>query len=101
VRGEGAVGLLARPEREYHGGGVSGMQAGSFLQGTSVSESDRSVRVLPLHEQGADRDYLEMTPAERMGIMWQLTVDTWAFKGEPLDESRLPRHVVRVIRGRR
>jgi hypothetical protein len=67
-------------------------------EGAGVSESDRTVRVSRLHEQGADRDYLNMTPAERMGIMWQLTVDTWAFKGEPLDESRLPRHVVRVVR---
>jgi hypothetical protein len=34
-----------------------------------------------------------------MELMWQLTVDAWAFKGEPEHaESRLQRHVVRVVR---
>jgi hypothetical protein len=33
-------------------------------------------------------------------MMWQLALDAWAMKGEKV-EPRLPRHVVRVIRGRR
>jgi hypothetical protein len=34
-------------------------------------------------------------------MMWQLAVDAWAFKGDALAESRLPRHVVRLVRRRR
>jgi len=59
---------------------------------------DRVVRVSPLHDQEAERDMHEMTPAQCLGIMWQLALDAWAFKGESLAESRLPRHVVSVVR---
>jgi hypothetical protein len=31
-------------------------------------------------------------------MMWQLTLDAWAFKGARLAESGLPRNVVRVVR---
>ena len=53
-------------------------------------------------EQRADRDYWKsLTPAQRLAMMWQLTIDAWSFKGEPIAESRLPRHVVRIVqRGR-
>jgi hypothetical protein len=43
-------------------------------------------------------DARRTTPAERLQMMWQLTLDAWTFKGEPLAELRLPRHVVRVLR---
>jgi hypothetical protein len=62
---------------------------------------DRVVRVSPLHDQEAERDMYAMTPAQRLDMMWQLALDAWAFKGESLAESRLPRHVVRVVRRRR
>ena len=75
-------------------------EARLVCEAKAVSESDRSVRICRLGGEGPERDYLRMTPGERMSIVWQLTVDRWAFKGEPLDESRLPRHVVRVIRRR-
>ncbi len=39
------------------------------------------------------------TPSERLLMMWELTRTAWAFMGEPIDESRLQRHVVRVVRG--
>jgi hypothetical protein len=43
-------------------------------------------------------DLAKTTPAERLEMMWQLTLDAWAFKGEPVAELRLPRHIVRVLR---
>lgn len=47
----------------------------------------------------SDKDDLESTtPAQRIEMMWQLTLDAWAFKGEPVAELRLPRHIVRVLR---
>lgn len=58
------------------------------------------VRKSTLHEQDADPDLENTTAAERLGMMWQLTLDAWAFAGQPLAESRLPRHLVRVRRRR-
>ncbi len=67
-----------------------------------MEPSDRSIRVTRLSDQGADVDLrATTTPAERIGMTWQLAMDAWAFMGEPLAESRLPRHVVRVVRRKR
>jgi len=58
------------------------------------------VRVSNLRDQDrSDQDnFSRTTPAERLQMMWQLTVDAWAFKGERVVELRLPRHIVRVLR---
>jgi hypothetical protein len=42
-----------------------------------------------------------MTPAERLEMVWPLTVEAWLFMGKPVDESEFQRHVVRVVRGGR
>ena len=59
------------------------------------------VRKTTLQQQDEDPDLENTTPAERLGMMWQLTLDAWAFTGQPLAESRLPRHLVRVQRRER
>lgn len=46
-----------------------------------------------------DPQWPALAPEQRLEMMWQLAVDAWAFRGEPVVEPRLPRHVVRVIRG--
>jgi hypothetical protein len=33
-----------------------------------------------------------MTMETTVAMVWPLTLDAWAFKGEPVAESRLPRH---------
>lgn len=58
---------------------------------------DRVVRVRRLPDQEEERDLNQTTPSERLSMMWQLALDAWAFKGESLAESRLPRHVVRIV----
>jgi hypothetical protein len=63
-----------------------------------MSEPDRTIRVRRLHEQGTETDLRNTTPGERIGMMSQLAMDAWAFMGESNAESRLPRHVVRVVR---
>ncbi len=63
-----------------------------------MGDRDTSIRVTRLRDQGQEPDLRQTTPAERIGMMWQLALDAWAFKGEPVAEPRLPRHVVRVIR---
>ena len=61
-------------------------------------ENKRQIRVLKLSEQDNDSDLKQTTPQERWAMMWQLAQDAWAFRGEPRAESRLPRHIVRVLR---
>jgi hypothetical protein len=56
------------------------------------------IRVRKLTDVDQDDHLKSTTPAERLAMMWQLTLDAWAFKGEPVAELRLPRHIVRVLR---
>jgi hypothetical protein len=60
-----------------------------------------AVRKTTLQEQDEDEDLENTTAAERLGMMWQLALDAWAFTGKPIAEPRLPRHLVRVRRRRR
>ena len=63
-----------------------------------MSIEAKKIRVVKLQEQDKLDDLRSTTPAQRLEMMWQLTLDAWAFKGEPLAELRLPRHIVRVLR---
>ena len=55
-------------------------------------------RVTKLTDRDQDSHLRSTTPAERLAMMWQLTLDAWAFKGESIAELRLPRHIVRILR---
>jgi hypothetical protein len=66
-----------------------------------MDRRDLVVRKTSLRDQGREHDLDGTTPAERIGMMWQLTLDAWAMMGQPVVEPRLPRHVVRIVRGRR
>jgi len=57
-----------------------------------------TVNKLSLRDAAQQSKHVEGTPAERIGMMWQLAMDAWAFTGDFDAESRLPRHVVRVVR---
>jgi hypothetical protein len=61
----------------------------------------RVLRSFSDEARAEDLYWAALTPAERMGMMWQLAVDAWHFMGERVAESRLPRHVVRSQRRRR
>ena len=61
----------------------------------------QNVRIFKLQEQDKHDDLRSTTPAQRLEMMWQLALDAWAFKGEPVVELRLPRHIVRVLRRKR
>lgn len=61
--------------------------------------SDRQiVRKSTLAEQGHEDDLRAGTIADRWGMMWQLTVDAWAMKGEHVAEREFQRHVECVKR---
>ena len=65
-----------------------------------MTNDRKKIRVGKLSDQGKEDDLRDLTPEERLGIMWQLAQDAWAMKGEGIAERRLPRHVVRVVRGK-
>lgn len=59
------------------------------------------VRVRGLHERTEDNNFEGMTPADRIGMMWQLALDVWADRGPGDADSTGPREIVRIQRGRR
>ncbi len=48
-----------------------------------------------------DRLEADLSPEERVELVWTITVDAYAFKGENIAESRLQRHVEHFERGTR
>ena len=59
------------------------------------------VRMVRKGDEEEDPYLKETTPEARLLMMWPLTIQAWAFKGEDIRESRLSRHVVRVLRRER
>ena len=68
------------------------------MESRPVDRRNYPVRKSSLAEQDEDPDLENTTAAERLGMMWPITLDAWTFAGEPLAESRLPRHIVRIHR---
>lgn len=56
------------------------------------------VRKLVRGEEDELADYSDLTPGERMAMVWPLTVEAWAITGHDIRELRLSRSTVRVIR---
>lgn len=65
-----------------------------------MERANYPVRRSKLADQGKDPEYSRMTAEERLAMVWSLTVQAWMFKEGRLDESRLRRDVVRVVRQR-
>ena len=69
-----------------------------------VDRSQYPTRLRRLHDADADQaddGYVRsLTPGQRMEMVWQLTLDAWAFKKGLTIEPRLRRDVVRVLRKR-
>lgn len=65
-----------------------------------IDRSRRQTRRKHLHDPEPDDDLRDVTPGDRMAMVWPITVTAWAFMGEPVGESRLQRHTVRILRGR-
>ncbi|WP_454061101.1 hypothetical protein [Candidatus Nitrospira salsa] len=66
-----------------------------------IDRSNYKVRKISLKEEGRDSDLANLTPSERVALVWPLTVQAWAFKDGKWDEPRLRRDVVRTQRNRR
>jgi hypothetical protein len=66
-----------------------------------MDRSGYSTRKTHLGDPDDNSEVLRMSPGERMSMIWQLTLQAWAFKEGLQGEPRLRRDVVRVIRGGR
>jgi hypothetical protein len=51
-----------------------------------MTDQDRTIRVRKLTEQRLKADLQAAAPAQRLGMMWQLALDAWAFTGEGIAE---------------
>jgi len=70
---------------------------------STVPLKDRSiyrVRKVRLQDEGEDDSLRSLTPSERVAMVWQLTLQAWAFKEGRWVEPRLRRDTVRTVRGR-
>lgn len=56
------------------------------------------VRKFKLGEEPSEDLRGRTTAAERIGMVWQLTINAWAFRGVDVAGTRLQRHVVRIHR---
>ena len=59
------------------------------------------VKRTTLDQQGRDSGVPNATPAERLMMVWPLTLAAWAFKEPNIVQPRLQRHVVCIVRSRR
>jgi hypothetical protein len=65
--------------------------------------TDRSqwpTRKIRLEDEGEHSDVSQLTPGERVAMVWELTRTAWTFKDPTFRESRLRRDIGRVIRRR-
>jgi hypothetical protein len=44
-----------------------------------------------------DDGYVDLSPAERVSLMWELTAEVWSLKKSPYVKKKLPRHITRLI----
>jgi hypothetical protein len=45
-----------------------------------------------------DEGFSEMSPAERVSFIWELTAELWSLKKTPNVERRLQRNIAKLIR---
>ena len=46
----------------------------------------------------ADGEFINAKPSELFDMVWPITIDAWAFKGEQIAEQRLQRDVTNFVR---
>ena len=59
------------------------------------------MRKIALRDEGREPILTGLTPGQMVEMVWELTLQAWAFKDGTRHEPRVRRNVVRVIRGKR
>jgi hypothetical protein len=44
-----------------------------------------------------DDDFVDASPAERLGMIWELTAELWSLRGQDCAQQRLQRHVASLV----
>ncbi len=50
------------------------------------------------HMNENDTGYVDASPAERVVMMWELTIELWSLRNKQVAEQRLQRDVAKLIR---
>ena len=95
-----AFGFVKPSDGSYTCGGAQTCSAGEQMHDDRSRRRSMVVRVLRPGDPQETEAVNRPAPAVAMGMVWQITRDAWAFKGDGAVESRLPRHIVRVLRPR-
>jgi len=45
-----------------------------------------------------DDDFVDASPAGRLGMMWELTAELWSLRGQDCAQQRLQRHAASLVR---
>ena len=45
-----------------------------------------------------DDEFVDASPAERIGMIWELTAEVWSLRGQDCAQQRLQRHVASLVR---
>lgn len=64
-----------------------------------IDRSEYPTRKARLGTEEPDPHVADLTPSERVAMVWQLTAQAWAFRDGHWNEPRLRRDVVRTVRG--
>ena len=67
----------------------------------TTDRSNWPTRKIALADEGRESPLAGRSPGELFEMVWQLTLEAWAFKDGARDEPRLRRDVVRVVRSGR
>ena len=56
-------------------------------------------KIVKLKKMSKDDDsFVDASPAERISMMWELTVEVWSLKDKSFAQRRLQRHITRLIK---
>jgi hypothetical protein len=55
-------------------------------------------KVVPIKSPEAEDDFVDLSPAERLSLVWDLTEEVFSLSGDYDVKSRLQRNVVNIIK---
>ena len=55
-------------------------------------------KIVPMKSQDAEDDFVNLSPSERLSLVWELTKEAFSLSGDCDVESRLQRNVVTIIK---
>jgi hypothetical protein len=79
--------------------GFESMQSEDDMRKRAAARAAWPGKKVRLEQEEEGADLSSLTPGERIALVWRLTQDAWAFKGEPLPTYRRQETPCRLVRG--